>query len=218
MNKKMCDLINAKKVILMDFDGTVADTEPLNYLTWVKCMNDYGLEFNEDYFKKIIGKSLTEIASTLEEIYQSKFSKQDFLNGVPKFIETFKELEQKNDVKIFDYVYDILNNFENTPKYIVSNQSKEIINSVLSKHDIDKKFVKIISCMEEKTNKEKIYENAEQIFNVKPCECLLCEDMDKYIEMGKKFGMATIGVQHKYNKKIVADYVINMNDGLEREN
>ena len=42
--------------------------------------------------------------------------------------------------------------------------------------------------------------------------------MDKYIEMGKKFGMATIGVQHKYNKKIVADYVINMNDGLEREN
>ena len=120
----MCDLINAKKVILMDFDGTVADTEPLNYLTWVKCMNDYGLEFNEDYFKKIIGKSLTEIASTLEEIYQSKFSKQDFLNGLPKFIETFKELEQKNDVKIFDYVYDILNNFENTPKYIVSNQSK----------------------------------------------------------------------------------------------
>ena len=218
MNKKMCDLINAKKVILMDFDGTVADTEPLNYLTWVKCMNDYGLEFNEDYFKKIIGKSLTEIASTLEEIYQSKFSKQDFLNGLPKFIETFKELEQKNDVKIFDYVYDILNNFENTPKYIVSNQSKEIINSVLSKHDIDKKFVKIISCMEEKTNKEKIYENAEQIFNVKPCECLLCEDMDKYIEMGKKFGMATIGVQHKYNKKIVADYVIHMNDGLEREN
>lgn len=218
MNKKMCDLINAKKVILMDFDGTVADTEPLNYLTWVKCMNDYGLEFNEDYFKKIIGKSLTEIASTLEEIYQSKFSKQDFLNGLPKFIETFKELEQKNDVKIFDYVYDILNNFENTPKYIVSNQSKEIINSVLSKHDIDKKFVKIISCMEEKTNKEKIYENAQQIFNVKPCECLLCEDMDKYIEMGKKFGMATIGVQHKYNKKIVADYVINMNDGLEREN
>ncbi len=218
MNKKMCDLINAKKVILMDFDGTVADTEPLNYLTWVKCMNDYGLEFNEDYFKKIIGKSLTEIASTLEEIYQSKFSKQDFLNGLPKFIETFKELEQKNDVKIFDYVYDILNNFENTPKYIVSNQSKEIINSVLSKHGIDKKFVKIISCMEEKTNKEKIYENAEQIFNVKPCECLLCEDMDKYIEMGKKFGMATIGVQHKYNKKIVADYVINMNDGLEREN
>ena len=197
MNKKMCDLINAKKVILMDFDGTVADTEPLNYLTWVKCMNDYGLEFNEDYFKKIIGKSLTEIASTLEEIYQSKFSKQDFLNGLPKFIETFKELEQKNDVKIFDYVYDILNNFENTPKYIVSNQSKEIINSVLSKHDIDKKFVKIISCMEEKTNKEKIYENAEQIFNVKPCECLLCEDMDKYIEMGKKFGMATIGVQQK---------------------
>ena len=218
MNKKMCDLINAKKVILMDFDGTVADTEPLNYLTWVKCMNDYGLEFNEDYFKKIIGKSLTEIASTLEEIYQSKFSKQDFLNGLPKFIETFKELEQKNDVKIFDYVYDILNNFENTPKYIVSNQSKEIINSVLSKHDIDKKFVKIISCMEEKTNKEKIYENAQQIFNVKPCECLLCEDMDKYIEMGKKFGMATIGVQHKYNKKIVADYVINMNDGLERKN
>ena len=218
MNKKMCDLINAKKVILMDFDGTVADTEPLNYLTWVKCMNDYGLEFNENYFKKIIGKSLTEIASTLEEIYQSKFSKQDFLNGLPKFIETFKELEQKNDVKIFDYVYDILNNFENTPKYIVSNQSKEIINSVLSKHDIDKKFVKIISCMEEKTNKEKIYENAQQIFNVKPCECLLCEDMDKYIEMGKKFGMATIGVQHKYNKKIVADYVINMNDGLEREN
>ena len=218
MNKKMCDLINAKKVILMDFDGTVADTEPLNYLTWVKCMNDYGLEFNEDYFKKIIGKSLTEIASTLEEIYQSKFSKQDFLNGLPKFIETFKELEQKNDVKIFDYVYDILNNFENTPKYIVSNQSKEIINSVLSKHGIDKKFVKIISCMEEKTNKEKIYENAQQIFNVKPCECLLCEDMDKYIEMGKKFGMATIGVQHKYNKKIVADYVINMNDGLEREN
>ena len=218
MNKKMCDLINAKKVILMDFDGTVADTEPLNYLTWVKCMNDYGLEFNEDYFKKIIGKSLTEIASTLEEIYQSKFSKQDFLNGLPKFIETFKELEQKNDVKIFDYVYDILNNFENTPKYIVSNQSKEIINSVLSKHGIDKKFVKIISCIEEKTNKEKIYENAEQIFNVKPCECLLCEDMDKYIEMGKKFGMATIGVQHKYNKKIVADYVINMNDGLEREN
>ena len=218
MNKKMCDLINAKKVILMDFDGTVADTEPLNYLTWVKCMNDYGLEFNEDYFKKIIGKSLTEIASTLEEIYQSKFSKQNFLNGLPKFIETFKELEQKNDVKIFDYVYDILNNFENTPKYIVSNQSKEIINSVLSKHGIDKKFVKIISCMEEKTNKEKIYENAQQIFNVKPCECLLCEDMDKYIEMGKKFGMATIGVQHKYNKKIVADYVINMNDGLEREN
>ena len=217
MNKAMRDLISTKKVILMDFDGTVADTEPLNYLTWVKCMSDYELEFNESHFKKIIGKSLTEIASTLEEAYESKFSKQDFLNGLPKFIETFKELEQTKDVKIFDYVYEILNDFENTPKYIVSNQSKEIINNVLSKHGVDKKFVRIISCMEEKINKEKVYENAKQFFNVEPYDCVLCEDMNKYIEIGKKLGMATIGVQHKYNKKIVADYVVNMNDGLVRE-
>ncbi len=211
MNSKIKELIKDKKVVLMDFDGTIVDTEPLNYITWCRCMSKFNLHFDFEIFKKIIGYPVDQIAEILEKIYNQKISKEEFMKGVPFFVQTFKEVEKEKGIKVLDYVNVLIEDYKDIPKYVVSNQSKELINMTLSKYGLSDKFVGIISCMEEKVNKIDIYNNTLKYFGCLSNECLLCEDAQKYIDAGKALGMSTIGIKHCYNN-ISADYVIEIDD------
>ena len=42
------------KAILFDFDGTIANTEPLHYKTWKETLKDYGVETDPKFYKQHI--------------------------------------------------------------------------------------------------------------------------------------------------------------------
>ena len=210
MNKTLNDIIKSKKVILMDFDGTITDTEPLNYLTWVRCLEPYGIEFTKKDFEGIIGHPISEIADYFQNKYPERFDRDEFLGSLPKYIEIFMEIEEEHTVPMFDYVKVLLNDFPNVPKYIVSNQTRPLIDNLLVQWGVQDKFKRVISCMDEKLNKLDIYDQAVEYFGVPANECVLCEDMQKYLNAGKERGMATIGIQHQYNKVESADLIIDI--------
>ena len=54
------------KALLFDLDGTLADTDPLHLLAWREVLAPYGLEVNEDlYRKRISGRLNPEIVKDL---------------------------------------------------------------------------------------------------------------------------------------------------------
>lgn len=211
MQKELYELIKSKKVILMDFDGTITDTEPLNYMTWKEILKIFGIDFTKEDFVKIVGLPAEVIADKLGEKYGGGLSRETLVPYIPKYIEVFLDLQKKMNIQIFDYVIDLLKEFVDTPKYIVSNQIVEIINDLLDKWGVRDKFNGIISCLHLNLKKPEIYVNTKQYFNCEPNECVLFEDAPKYLLEGKKNGMATVGIQNCYNKIEKADYIIQTN-------
>ncbi|RTH05489.1 HAD family hydrolase [Thermus scotoductus] len=54
------------KALLFDLDGTLADTDPLHLLAWREVLAPYGLEVNEDFYRKrISGRLNPEIVKDL---------------------------------------------------------------------------------------------------------------------------------------------------------
>ena len=210
MNKSIDEIIKNKKVILMDFDGTITDTEPLNYLTWVKCLEPYGIQFTKEQFKQIVGRPISSIADYFQEQYPDSFDRDEFLSKVSDYVRIFMDIEKQVYVPMFDYVKDILA-YKDKQKIVVSNQTRPLIDNMLSKWGVQGEFTRIISCMDEKLNKLDIYDKCQEYFGVPATDCVLCEDMQVYLDAGKAHGMATIGIQHSYNTVKNADIIITPN-------
>lgn len=202
-------ILQNKKAIIMDFDGTITNTEPLNFKTWHYLLESQDIDFTENDFKDILGHSVYKILDILEKKYQN-FDRNKLIDRVDDYIETFKRLQNESNLQMFDYVKEILENYNDIPKFILSNQIKVLIDNMLTKWKIEDKFIKVYSCLDEKLKKQDFYENAEKYFGVKASDCLLCEDSQIYIDEGKKVGMTTLGIQHNLNAKLTADYIINV--------
>jgi len=201
------EILQGKKAIIMDFDGTITNTEPLNFKTWQVLFKPYNIDFKESDFKDILGHPIEKIVTILESKYDN-FDREEFKNGINDYIETFKRFQDESDLKMFDYVKELIEEFKGIPKFILSNQTKVLIENMLKKWNVENEFTKIYSCMDEKLKKQDVYKNAENYFGAKAEDCLLCEDSQIYLNSGKENGMTTLGIQHNLNPKLTADYIL----------
>ena len=54
------------KALIFDFDGVLADTEPLHWQAWREIVEPYGIDLNWEIFKKIcVGLSDAEMLNEL---------------------------------------------------------------------------------------------------------------------------------------------------------
>lgn len=201
------EILQGKKAIIMDFDGTITNTEPLNFKTWQVLFKPYNIDFKESDFKDILGHPIEKIVTIFETKYDN-FDSEGLKNGINDYIETFKRFQDESDLKMFDYVKELIEEFKGIPKFILSNQTKVLIENMLKKWNVENEFIKIYSCMDEKLKKQDVYKNAENYFGVKAEDCLLCEDSQIYLNSGKENGMTTLGIQHNLNPKLTADYIL----------
>lgn len=209
MDKGLYDILKDKKVFLFDCDGTIADTDKLNYLAF-KCIYETLTNeiFQMEDHMNILGKTAKECFD-----YFILKSKKDIpvLEFKDIFVSAFGKVVQKSDLKCFEYVYGIFNKFPNTKKYILSNQVIDNIQAILKKCGLENCFTDIISTAEIEANKEDIYANTIKYFGVTPEDIVIFEDNKRYIDIAKNSGMSTVGIENDYNKgNINADYKINV--------
>ncbi len=206
MQNDLYEILSKKDVFLMDFDGTIADTEPLNFLTLKTLLKRDGLEFTDEHFRQMVGKSAFEYLDLINKIFGTHYTTE---NEGKLYIDTFKEIAHTHALPVFKYIGELLQTFPNKRKIILSNQSDSVIRDILSNCGIVDEFENIVSCFVKQIKKQDYYLNTKEFLNAEPDKIVLFEDSQRYIDNGKSAGFTTIGVTNIYNGgKLKADLII----------
>ena len=205
MKKELFDLLNSKDNFIFDFDGTLTNNEPLQYLVHVKNCKQYGFELSKEDFKKlIIHQQISVIHQNLCNLFNYSFDFEKLKKDLPAF---YKEIVEQYEPKLNSYFLDILSEFPNKKLYVLSNESEEFLKYYLSKWNVLFKFTKLISSYT--TSKFKILDNIKEYIGENSNTCVIFEDAQKYLTYAKNQGFTTVGVEHEFNKgDLVADYII----------
>lgn len=206
------DILAEKKVIILDFDGTMTDSEPVNFIVYQRMLAPLGINFTKQDFDDVLGKTIDEIAKVIFSKYEV-VTEQMILDSFDTYVEIFNKVQMEMHLPMFKYVKEILK-YKDIKKYVLSNQIESIISTTLNMWGVKDEFDRILACRTLGKTKEFVYENCEEYFGVKARECVLCEDTQKYLDHAKKCGMTTIGIKHHLNKIESADLVINEDQGV----
>lgn len=214
MDERLNEVLENKKVLIFDFDGTMTDTEKFNYLVHKKNWRKYGIDLTEDGYKEIMGKPVVDIKERVKSTYGDIDLDERTL--IDEYIDGFIELTQNEELPLFAYIQDIMQNCEDKKLYILSNQSTRIIGACLEKWGIKNKFTKIISLLKEKDIKKiDYYRDTEKFFGATQADCVLFEDTQKNIDDGMSCGIFTVGIKHQFNNP-VADLIIDVTDNKNK--
>lgn len=203
--------INNYDTLIFDFDGTLLDSEPYHKLAHSKILSlilNKKIELSNKDFERYIGKKDTEIFEMYKKDFHIEFDKEYMIN---KKVETARDLLLDDNVKIFDYFFDLAKHKGNKQFYIVSNQHENILFPVLKAKGIDCYFDKIFCLPKINVKKDYFYKNIKEfISNVE--NAVVFEDDIKVLQFLTSLGYSTIGIKNQMNKENIADncdFVIN---------
>lgn len=198
---------------LFDFDGVLADSEPLFRRAWNMALEPWGHEVSpEDYWKYwssrgeglegeirrygLVGIDIPQASGRQKEIYQG------FVNEglIPLFPRATRLLE-------------ILSSKENTsrrPFCIASNTPCGLINKILIKVGAPVPLIVGGDDLKKKPSPE-IFLRASSLLGVSPSSTLVFEDSWKGVAAAESGGFVSVLVLNRYNSKldIKSEYVIN---------
>lgn len=208
MNERLNEILESKKVLIFDFDGTMTDTEHFNYLVHKKNWKKYGIDLTVDEYKAVMGKTVVDLKERIKDGYGDV----DAHTLIDEYINGFLELTKNDSLPMYPYVQQVLKNCDGKKVYILSNQSARIINACLEKWGITNKFDKIISLIDAKDIKKiDYYRDTEKYFGAPQADCVLFEDTQKNIDDGMACGIYTVAIKHQFNNP-VADLIIDVTD------
>ena len=204
MNKNIENLnllLKSKKMYLFDFDGTLADTETLHWQAFNICLKKFNVVLKEKNIKKYIGNQETKIYKMIQEDFNIIFDEQEFFEERIKY---YLQLVKSENLQPFPYVFKLLES-QNIEFNILSSNRLQVLEAVLEIWGLRKKFNKIISAATNNIEKEDVITNIEKYFDFNKEDVALFEDSAKYLKIGQKSKITSIGIEHYYNSNTLVD-------------
>jgi|SRR3989344_5337161 len=204
------------KAVIWDLDGTLIDSEPLQIKAYKESFSKFGIDINEDDYRKNMGRK--DIFERIILKYNKKCDYDRWYEEKTKIYR--KEIEKK--IRLLPRVKDLLEDVkvEGYKMGIASSTSKKSLLFILNKLKIRNYFQGFISgddVINSKPDPEPYIRIAEKL-NVKPKNCVVFEDLEIGVKSAKGAGMKCIAVTQtnriKQNFKM-ADLVINNFDSFK---
>ncbi len=217
--------IDNYKLIFFDFDGVIANTERLHFVTFNKVLKEYKITISrKEYFNKYLA---FDDKGCFKKIFKEKLNKELKLSDIKKLIQKknkilMSELEKKinyysDAIKFINYIYD---NYKNIKMCIVSGALKSEILYILRKLKMRNKFFLIVSAEDVKNGKPSpepfllakrlVESQLKKKFSNK--EILVIEDSINGVKAGIKAGFNVLAVSHTYSlkelKKTKANFIV----------
>lgn len=196
------ELLKGKTIAIFDLDGTIANTEPLHWLTHREVFKTLGINLSEENIRRYVGHNDLQIFGMIEEDYNVFLDDKKELKQLR--LQLFREAVKKYNLLPNEEVIYAIKNFKGK-RYIVSRKNQYTIERLLENWKILEYFDKIYSL--EHTNESKT-KFVEKLGN-KP-EIIWFEDATEVVKEAKDEGFTIIAVRHTYNdtEKLYADYII----------
>jgi|GEM_PF-3231788 hypothetical protein len=200
--QKINELMQGKTIAVFDLDGTIANTEPLHWLTHRETLEPLGLNLTEENIRKYVGHNDLQILGMIEEDYDVFLEDKKGIKQTR--LQLFRDAVEKYNLLPNEEVVKAIKTFKGK-KYIVSRQNQYTIERLLEHWKIFDYFDKIYSLEHSDESKIKLVEKLGS-----KDEIIWFDDAKEVVKEAKDEGFTVIAVRHTYNDtaKLEADYII----------
>ena len=188
-----------KHAVIFDFDGLIAESEPLAMWAWQQVLGRYGHTVEEEVFSKVLGMRVIDSAEVFLEHYPVPISAEQayterneaFLEAVPDRLEARPGL------------YDLLDRLEemDVPKAVATSGNRDYLTAALPALDIEERFSAVATGDEVEHGKPApdIFLLAAKRLGAFPADCLALEDAPRGVKAAVNAGMACIAVPNRWS-------------------
>ena len=192
--------LNDFEAVIFDLDGSLVDSMWMWKAIDIEYLQGFGIEAPKDLQKEIGGRSFVETAIYFKE----RFSIPDSIEKIGDDWNRMAFDKYTNEVPLKDGAFDFLKlcQEKGIKLGIASSNSTELIEQVLSSHDIRDKFLSIKSGTEVHKGKPApdIYLLVAKELGVDPKKCLVFEDLVDGIKAARNAGMTVVAVSDDYSR------------------
>lgn len=174
------------KVVIFDFDGTIADSKAVYYNSINKHLNSLG------FSKKKIDKAIDigmNLSETLKRFIPGFFYRWWIRRKIMK--DVVKEANDVKKCKDISHIKDI-----RARKILISNSLAEFVFPVL-KHLKAEKYFKRIYCADDFNNKERFIKKYLKAHKIKRSECFYIGDRAADARLARRLGIHSILISGK---------------------
>ena len=181
------------KAVIFDMDGLTLDTERLSYLFWQKIFPEYGFEFRDEVYLKVLGSTVEDTKRIFEEAYGCHFP---YVEMRKRRIAEVDKYVLENGLPTRDGLVELLDFLEsnNIPKAIGTSTARDMAISKLKHAKVYSRFPILVGGDEVITGKPSpdIFLKVAQKLDVLPEQCIVLEDSCAGIEAAYRANMLPI--------------------------
>lgn len=216
MDAKLKKLLDDKRAYIFDLDGTIADTERIHWEAHNMVLKKhFGIEVDLPHIYSYLGTPESVFLKQIEKDYNIDIAGPKG-NGYEKYIKERNKVAEKLILKTaqpFPFMTEILRGTMGISIFLVSAQNRSLIHKQLKAWNLLGKFTEYNTFVVEGDKTKPYYYDyifEKVLKNANPNEVVLFEDVNKYLEEGKKRGFITVGINNGFGKEEVqGDFTIN---------
>ena len=186
------------KGLIFDCDGTIADTMPLHYKSWVMALGEHGVEFPEALFYEFAGIPTPRIVELLNERHSHQMPVALTAERKDGLFETMMPL-----VTAIKPVVEVVHHYAGKlPMAVASGGSRGVVNKTLKMLGLMEFFQTVVTADDVKNGKPApdIFLEAAQRLGVAPELCVGFEDAELGLQSIRAAGMIPIDIRPVYIK------------------
>jgi beta-phosphoglucomutase-like phosphatase (HAD superfamily) len=213
------------RAIVFDFDGVIANSEPLHYRAFRDVLDAAGIPFPEqDYYDRYLGYDDVGVFRAVAADRGVSWSSAEIAGLVSAKATAIEQLEQEGSILFPGAAAAIRRAAAAVPLAIASGALKAEIRRILDREALTAYFRVIVSAEDTPVSKPAPdpYRRAVALLAdavgaaIQPAECVAIEDSPWGLESAKAAGLQTIAVAHTYaGAALQADRVILSLDELD---
>ena len=220
MDAKLKKFLGDKRAYIFDLDGTIADTERIHWEAHNMVLKKrYGIEVDLPHIYSYLGTPESVFLKQIEKDYNIDIGGPKG-KGYDKYIKERNKVAEKlilKTAKPFPFMTELLEGTFGISIFLVSAQNRSLIHKMLNSWGLLGTFTDVNTFIVEGDKTKPYYYDFifEKILkNAKPEEVVLFEDVNKYLEEGKKRGFVTVGINNGFGKEEVkSDFTIDATAG-----
>jgi beta-phosphoglucomutase len=213
------------RAIVFDFDGVIANSEPLHYQAFRAVLEQSGIAFHEkEYYDRYLGYDDIGVFKALAEDRGVSWATDHIAGLVRSKAEKIEQLERHASILFPGADAAIRRAAARVPLAIASGALGVEIRRVLDREGLTSCFKAIVAAEDTPVSKPAAdpYQRAVTLLAeavgrpIRPPECVAIEDSPWGLQSARAAGLRTIAVAHTYDRTALeADAVISSLDELD---
>jgi beta-phosphoglucomutase len=207
------------KAIVFDFDGVLADSEPIHLRSYQEILSPHGVKLTTtEYCERYLGFDDEGAFRRIAEDYGLLFGEEEIELLMQEKTRVFQRLVSGTDVLYAGAAACIARLGQSWPLGIASGALRHEIELMLEGARVRDTFRFIVAAGDTDRTKPAPdpYLRAAELHGVRPAQCVAIEDSHWGLQSARDAGMRTIAVTHTYPRQTLtlADLVVDSLDEL----